>query len=616
MLVPNFATANSDVAVYKKGYSGFDRDSYNNKYFSLHPELEIVGPVLDMTGAYSENYEWELRQKYTAAVYGALITSAHQWTLRYKDDFFTNKGYAKDAYWAFLLAAISVPHHESNLVHFAKRLAKQCSDFRNTTEWMNPKHSHIRDTKQWVLNKRGERQLKITESAEEKKEILSDFYYVKNGPVFPECKYLNHTDFVKQLLVSNADAGVMQINLDQHKSMREPDALLNVYRHIEYILKGWIDEFPTLYKERHSKYYVLSEDGTGEIECSLESTPYLFRGGTQSSSILGLVQGLWGGKHNTGNTDVDSICRFQYGNDSRKRDEHFRFQTLYPILDLSELVQHHENNNGEIVKRRFISIYDTYLVKGTPEYKSFMEIRNTIAAFHKTPGTKKALIPEAQISLFNKYKEIIQDSGIAIETQNLTGPMKQGNYYLNGKELPLYFAPSEQRPLQCGIVQPEEGQYFLVNAKEDDIIHTEVKLPSGESIAESWVKIKIPALREYRFKRHKNTPINCDTDEFYALASVGKTKILEAVGESEAKPKFFVDLDPKKISYSLTARAEPTTDSKDLGKIIRGKSPIGGYPVLKQYRSPVQTQYPVWYLIEFKPGKKAWFAASFLMEVN
>jgi hypothetical protein len=567
---------------WKKNKNG--GTSFGKIYFSLHPEIPFEGPFYDNT--LSDDELWPMGRRYTENIYGLILTSAIRWMENKKEIFYSSKsGLPKDTYWAFLLGALSIPHHESNLMHFRRANVKDCSDLRNSTMWLD---YFLSDS--------------FYEKKESKVAFFKENYYNSKTPVFPACEFLQHEPHITQLIVSNNDTGLMQININVHDEMRHPDALFNLYKHIDYALKEWMEVFPELYQKRFSDYMIQSDDG--EILCTLLKNPYTVKNGKRPSLVVPLAQGLWAGKHNQGNILPESVCRPQMRNDDR--DKAYELRTLYSILDLKEYKDEKGNN--------YASIYDVYMNKESIEYKSLLELRENIAAFHAVPGAKKNRFDNIK-KVVEKYSTILNKEILPINITQLSPVVSEGEYYLSIPELKLFLSPDNYTAKSyCGNIVPEEDKYFTLNIVSESL-EVSKNIGPNNNLIEQWNLVQIPRLRNFSVNWVKNAPKACKKEkELWALTAIGAEKLLQKTGYSKLLPDntYMVELNDK-ISSSLSIRADHYTTANHLSSLMKTDDPK--VKVVQEWRSKHNTKYPYWLQIEYKKDTYGWIAADFVRPV-
>lgn len=626
------------------GYS--TTELYN--YFSLHPELKIIGPVYDQLMVNQDNKEayWEMRKDYTKLLYGFLVTAAHDYMFERKEVFFSNAtGEPKDVYWAMILSALAIPHHESRFMHFRNAEGSNCTSKLNTVKYLNNQVTSYWDNR----NKK-----KAAKERSDKQAAIKNFLFNEKSPIIPQCDYLKYTGTINQLLIANTDVGLMQINMDQHQKFLEPDPLFNIYQHINYAINQWGDELLKLYNGIDSDYIIRNSEG--KRICGLLSNPYprnLDGDEQEPQAIVRLATALWSGKHNQGNIRLRSACRFKLAKLSHEKalellgdkagslknarvfaaykkgyqkDLNFLGYTLYPLLGLKEYTTK-EGSGKYQYRASWKSLLDTYLQQGSLESQSLKEIREQIASMYDAPGYEKVGKVKKLFQVARKYKQFFDVEGrISVDVDNLTPTNFKGDHFLNAKELKLYIAPAEVKYTYCGRVVPKDNEYLLLKRDEStETITVEKELPTGTKVSETWAKVVIPGLRSFKFEKSGNTNPLCEEKNLWALIKVGNESLLEKTGVSNLEDAYRVKLTDE-IKFSLKVKKSHDYDSTQIGSLVKPQTPENGWLALEVYRSPYNTKYPVWVKVEYKPGKwvngeyklgkTGWVAGKFVERIN
>lgn len=602
-------TSYAKVHYFKKGYANADTQF---TYLSLHPELKPVGPTYDYTAKeLGKNDFFKMRQEYTTVLYGLLVRAANDYMEENKEFFFSSKtGNAKPAYWSFLLGAIAIPHHESGFMHIRKTDPSKCDVYLNTPKWLDKKL-----TSNFSRSKQAK---KYAAEIKNKKDSIKNFLYNDKSPILPACDYLQYSNPLHQLIIANTDVGLMQINMDQHSKFWEADSLFNIYRHIDYAIDLWADSFKKLWNERRSTFI---ENDDGDILCDLSDNPYTVKGGDRENFLSQVTLALWSGKHNQGNIRLKSICRNQLQTAGHKKDKTFLAETLYPLLNLPEhtLPQKERRKDGSIYnyEASYKSILDTYLKKNSPEKASLEEIRSAFAANYGVEGMEKVRKPINSQIVANNYRSYYQVEGnISVNTNDLTPTDFKGDHYLNSKKLNIYLAPSvNSNYTHCGIISADADKYILLKKDESQsVFNFDRKLPTGTTVKETWIKVIIPGLRNYKVDRSTNDNPLCREKSLWVLASVGNQNFLQKAGYSEEEIKYGIGLNGR-ISNYLRVRSEPNSKAKHIGNLWKKNTPDGGWSVTKEYRSEFNQKYPHWVKVEYKHQNKTktgWIPSDFI----
>ena len=148
-------------------YIGFAR------WFTLSQDIQPIGPILkDGNSA-----------EYTQTIFRKIINTADKIAQEVYEEG-KNDNYT---YYSFLIAALTVPYHESTLNQFRERYGQHCTDIYNQLN-----HNKIPN----VANS-----------------LLKDNYRNKYPIIFPDCRYFSFEEKVIQVMGSNyySDYGKMQL---------------------------------------------------------------------------------------------------------------------------------------------------------------------------------------------------------------------------------------------------------------------------------------------------------------------------------------------------------------------------------------------------------------------
>lgn len=571
-----------------KGYAYID-DSRNarDNYISLHPDLEIRGPVYDYT---SEDISLEAleptRIKYTEKIFGVIVASSIANMKKEPELFFDAQGAPNDNYWSFLLSSISIPHHESSLLHFRKVRPEFCSSYRNKIDWMDQLVEKLENDPS-----KGSTHYRTKGYKEAAFDLFENFYSPENY-LFPECKYLKGQHYLNQILVTKhyGDAGVMAINLGSHPDIRDPEALFNIYRHIDYAMEFWRNNYRKLievtsndYIRGKNGYRIASKDEINRYPkkiCTFKNSPFSYKGNkiedlrvVRNDKTLAFESlALWSGLHNQGNFYYKSICRYMNNN---SYDRKFLYENLYPVLGIKSVSSIDEN--GEEVT--YESLYDTYMTKTSTEHKALEEIRHNIAAAYGIPGYKYKKASNLEKLAQQRLRDF-QMQGVNYKDLNLNSYGQKGNYHLETDYIDLFVEPGsikhsvnycgriyrkrnarlffkksqDASPLQLqdDLVETKAytkkwlGDQFLKNPKRqagnvllDPKLKQKTKLSTpieilddigyGVELVSQWMPIEIPSLRSFKIENFNSKNPLCDTNQFWVTSKVGSEKILRKI---------------------------------------------------------------------------------------
>lgn len=217
---------------------------------------------------------------YVRALTGTLIQRAHELAKDWKHT-------EPSVYYTFLLAALTVPMHESTLMHFTKRSPEQFCYFSN--DFLANFEENYSALKALPLTRTVEIQI---QNANFLRDNFERFFQSSgmNASIFKTCDELNHKAQVQQILFSNdyADVGLMMLNSTSHGDFFASGKIFRTDEVIKYGLNFLYDGFEEIVVNSN-EHLCLSE---------AQGLEYHKR----------LIQGVWAGKYNSGNTS--RTCRF------------------------------------------------------------------------------------------------------------------------------------------------------------------------------------------------------------------------------------------------------------------------------------------------------------------
>ncbi len=277
----------------------------DSRFFTMAADSSQVGPVFP-----SRTGDQALTQDYVTKVFRHIVVKADQMA---HDN--TILGYRVGAnnqgYFTFLVLALTVPQHESRLIHFRESEGKVCSDQANN-----------------LLNQ-----------PPSSRRVLGAIYRDPLTPLFPDCRFFSKDEKVNQLLSSpTGDTGIMQVNARYHAPAFEPVMLMNVYRSIDYGIQYVWDGFEEINSNQK------------RFKCDFTSNPYnpfSEMKGSKASRQWNLIRATWAGRYNS-----RSVCRYMTKNEN---DVNFQKNLASLVRDDS-------------------SMFHRYLPEGSLERKTFLEI--------------------------------------------------------------------------------------------------------------------------------------------------------------------------------------------------------------------------------------------------
>lgn len=224
--------------------------------FTINPEISYQGPVFrdedrsQMTGYFSEMTK-------------IVLEEAHKTAKGYLDSGDT------EAYYAFMVLAMTVPLHEGLLIHFRQvsNDGSICNDNANSGEIIPSSASTTRKHFQ---------------------------QYLKDGdrPFIVDCQKVRNDESLKQIIRGGdgSDMGVMQVSIRWHfddflANKKYESVRSTVNYGVNYLMRG----FRSVYRNS-KKYRCISKMFSSKVDYEA------------------LVRGIWAGQYNSGN--VGATCRF------------------------------------------------------------------------------------------------------------------------------------------------------------------------------------------------------------------------------------------------------------------------------------------------------------------
>lgn len=296
------------------------------RWFSITKDIEPIGPILGHQNG----------EEYTKVIFTRLIKKAHE--LAY--DYYEEGNDQNYTYYSFLVAALTVPLHESRINHFREAYGKDCNDSINQ------------------LNHKG-----LSESIVKRFHSKYRDEYGHYGVLFPNCRYFDKDDNIIQVAGSNdfSDYGIMQLNNRFHEHTTYPEYLFNLYASIDYGLNYLFSGKTPSRSGTGGFRYIRANVNKRYQECNFSTSPYP-KG--RDSIYYSLIRASWD-RYNQGGMDVEEVCRFKL---HPKSGHVVNFKRTLDSIVLTEN-----------------SVYHKYLKPGTVERAALDEIvQNFKSAFiHK-----------------------------------------------------------------------------------------------------------------------------------------------------------------------------------------------------------------------------------------
>lgn len=387
-------------------------------YFALSPAFKFVGPL------FSE----EKGSEYVKEVFGLLVQAAN-----YIASEFSHPGYNDNfTYWAFLVAALVVPHHESKLMH-ARIATENLPGVPKCSADFNELGGAI--------------------GSASMRPVLETIYRQQSEPIFPNCSVVNKESQVEQVMLSKyngCDMGCMQINAPTFREALMPEIYMNLNNTIRFGLFHLYSKFKDIHMN-FQKYPCMVKEGLPGIK------------DVRPSFLYNLIRGTWGGGYNIGNTLPGSVCRFTNpAHEDYPYDEDFK--KALDTLVLSDS-----------------SIYHKYLPEGTLERQALDEIvYNFRSAFTRSVEREKSASVQtvAQTDYFSKYLDRDNKNSVA------------ANYYITIPTLVFRHGPTYDPKYVCGKIHSSG----LKSKNPQPNVHVETEWQYNNYITgknENWARVKI-----------------------------------------------------------------------------------------------------------------------------
>ncbi|MBS1982526.1 MAG: hypothetical protein JST16_00025 [Bdellovibrionales bacterium] len=245
-------------------------------FFTFNSAQNLTGPFIDPGR----------EAIYVDSLFRILIQAAHTQAAKYID---ANSGtFLNDrAYFAFLLGALVVPWHESNLTHYRRfsPVDTHCA------ARMNSGTALLRD------------------------KTLYDVFIRNIRPQLPDCSTLPKSADAIQL-VGSEDAfsnGIMQVAINFHED--------------DYVANGTYRSVPATVRYG-LKYFFAGYDG---VLWNAKQYSCIFASDGKTIDYQKLLRGAWAGKYNSGN--LASTCRFTNPNSKWATNDKVFLQHLTAILN-------------------------------------------------------------------------------------------------------------------------------------------------------------------------------------------------------------------------------------------------------------------------------------------
>ena len=251
-------------------------------FFGLEPSKEYSG-LTHVPGKESI---------YFRAIVGEIVSHAHKLAKDWKDS-------EPQLYYSFLLGSLTLPFHESRLVHFTHRDPKLYCYFSNDVF-----ANYEGFMAQLNSMEHGSTKIARQKYAGHLHEKLPNF--IKLGGLgsdfFKSCAELKKYETVQQLLFDGfyADVGIMMLNHHSHTDFFRTNKVFHVDQAMKY---GF-------------RYFYQGFEG---LVSNVKNYPCIDTTVPPRSMYLDIIRGAWSGKYNSGNMLRKSVCRFSEANHSNDR---------------------------------------------------------------------------------------------------------------------------------------------------------------------------------------------------------------------------------------------------------------------------------------------------------
>jgi len=238
--------------------------------YTINPGIKLIGPVFRDNGDKIE------KSKYVSSLVPLILKEADTHARKYLEAGDTQ------AYYAFLVLALTVPLHEGVYVQFRNVDGDVCSLAANNGDLVKKAGSLIYN-------------------------IFNQYFKNPTRPYFPNCEAMNLKTGVNQMIRGGdgTDLSIMQISIRWHFD----DFLANkkyesVAQTLGYGFKLLLNGFDPVYRNI-SDYKCLMDTAVGSRKTKI--------------NYISLIKGVWGGKYNSGS--ISQTCRFADPNSPFKKHD-------------------------------------------------------------------------------------------------------------------------------------------------------------------------------------------------------------------------------------------------------------------------------------------------------
>lgn len=323
------------------------RDWLAKQMYTVAPYVQLYGPVQGTM----------LTNDFKTKVFRIIVEEGHE---KARDFLQTND---HDAYWAFMVAALTVPLHEGSNLHFRKKE----NDGSNCQQRSNSGS--------------------ILSASSRYSGTFNRIFKIAPSPILPDCEEFSDDPLVHQLLHGHdgSDLGIMQVNLYWHeRNYLATGDWTSVRKSVRYGLALLKQGFEGVYRNSN-RYSCVQSNG--------------------AVNFYNLIRASWAGMYNSGN--LGASCRFtNSASDWARNDINFK-KSLDTILSLDDADA--RNRNYKLLERE-----DAILSGIIEHYKN-----KTASAALMTN-----YLVTTQVEGTDKVQPILDDSGRVVDAPTPARPVE------------------------------------------------------------------------------------------------------------------------------------------------------------------------------------------------
>lgn len=454
----------------------------NNYWVTLNSTAHINGPILPHEqGEYNHEEYWRVSRDYVRSIFGLTIQAANKYAQKVLESpAFENPADRRDinGYWAFLMASLVVPYHESKLSHIRSDNANKCNDKANQFNLANNSNGKVSFS---VLN------------------ILNNLWNKLFSPLTARCQDVKDP-FINQFLFNGTAVGMWQANVRYHIDAAAPEVVLNLRETIDYGV-GYLFQGsgqPTSY----GYYGILKRYPKYEHICRFKrSNPRheKTKDFETNNIYFNLIRGLYGGQYYYGQTLSPAVCSFDPVYVEQYKASHSKGKSQFNFNSDWEKANEDFYRSMKDVLLDSNNIYRKFLPEGSLERNVFDVIISNFIKMHSSPSGGLAEDPTKLESLQELLKiNYIEDSEIG-QSQTFQENISATHFSTAAKTI-VYSEPKESAENICGYLYSPKGDVLPVNVinkfssnstfNESSWSHQET--PETSHGVQQWASIKIP----------------------------------------------------------------------------------------------------------------------------